>query len=46
MELVTQGGVGLVVIILGDRIMFQEYVALLKKHKRDAGCSKALHVDW
>ena len=46
MELVTQGGVGLVVIILGDRIMLQEYLALLKKHKRDADRSKALHVDW
>jgi hypothetical protein len=30
------------VLVLGDRIMFMEYLKLLKKHKRDADRSKSL----
>lgn len=30
------------VLVLGDRIMFMEFLKLLKKHKRDADRSKSL----
>ena len=29
-------------VLIGDRILFLEYLILLKKHKRDADRSKAL----
>ncbi len=35
-------GVVIILFIIGDRILFLDFLALLKKHKRDADRSKSL----